>query len=130
MKNLYIDANVLVSFLTRRIESQYVEARGLFVKAREEGAKIVLIPEIIIETAYVLETHYQVSRKDIHESLKELLENTIVKVINGHIILQALEFFDTVSVDLPDIYLYLVARDDDAEVFSFDKDLEKLKNRL
>lgn len=130
MKNLYIDANVLVSFLTRRIESQYVEARELFVKAREEGAKIVLIPEIIIETAYVLETHYQVSRKDIHESLKELLENTIVKVINGHIILQALEFFDTVSVDLPDIYLYLVARDDDAEVFSFDKDLEKLKNRL
>ncbi|MFA5776315.1 MAG: PIN domain-containing protein [Patescibacteria group bacterium] len=130
MKNLYADANVLISFLTKRIPSQYLEAEKMFVDARGKNMKVILIPEVILETAYVLQSRYGVSRQDIHDSLTEIFNTQVVEVKHKDIIIRALEILKEINVDLSDIYLYLTAKNDNAEVFSFDEDFEKLKRRF
>jgi predicted nucleic-acid-binding protein len=130
MKSLYADTNVLVSFLTGRNINQTKELEKVFQDAQNDKLRIVVIPEIIIEVYFVLQSNYSTSRGDIYQALKQLVSSPQLEVKNRSLLLESLEIFGKVNMSLLDIYLYLTAKHEKSEVFSFDKDLEKLKSRF
>lgn len=130
MRSLYADTNTLVSFLIKRNEDQTERIKGVFQQARDGQIRVVIIPEILLEVFFVLQSNYDAGRDKIYQSLNYLVSSAHLEVRNRSILLDALEIYRKVNMSLLDIYLHLVAKNDDAEVFSFDKDLEKLKHNF
>lgn len=130
MKNLYADTNTLVSLLIKRNKDQADKVEKVFQEAQEGKVKIVVIPEILMEVYFVLHSNYNINREDMYRSLNHLVSSSQLDVINRSLLLDALEIYKEVNMSLLDVYLHLMAKNDGAEVFSFDKDLEKLKRRF
>ncbi|PIS22152.1 hypothetical protein COT50_03425 [candidate division WWE3 bacterium CG08_land_8_20_14_0_20_41_10] len=130
MKNLYADTNTLVSLLIKRNKDQTDKVEKVFQEAQGGKIKIVIIPEILMEVYFVLHSNYNINRDDMYLSLNSLVSSTQLDVRNRSLLLEALEIYKEVSMSLLDIYLYLTAKNNNAEVFSFDKDLEKLKQHF
>ena len=83
-----------------------------------------------MEVYFVLHSNYNINRDDMYLSLNSLVSSTQLDVRNRSLLLEALEIYKEVSMSLLDIYLYLTAKNNNAKVFSFDKDLEKLKQHF
>jgi predicted nucleic acid-binding protein len=73
VKEILVDANVLVSFLTDRNESQRRQASALFRGAAEWEHPLVLHTITIVEMAYVLIQLYQQEPSQVAEAVADLL---------------------------------------------------------
>ncbi|KKQ37194.1 MAG: hypothetical protein US54_C0041G0001, partial [Candidatus Roizmanbacteria bacterium GW2011_GWA2_37_7] len=72
MQNFYLDTNVIVSYLYRRNEKQYVYAKSYFYKAKKLQIRLVLLTEILIEVNYILYKVYKFQKKEIVTMLLSL----------------------------------------------------------
>jgi len=130
MKNLYIDTNAIVSYLLERDKKQADLVDKFLLDAQEGRLTVTVIPEVIIEAIYVLQQHYNVEKYKACDLLKDFISTGFLNVENRNIIIQALDIHKFNSFGLLDSYLYSLAKSKSAEVFSFDKDLEKLRRRV
>jgi predicted nucleic acid-binding protein len=73
MKEILVDANVLVSFLTDRNEEQRQKASVLFRASVAREHTLVLHTMVIVEMVFVLLQIYKVAPADVAENVKELL---------------------------------------------------------
>lgn len=73
MKEVLVDTNVLVSFLTDRNKEQQEKAAALLLGARERQHSFVLHSIAITETIYVLRNLYKLDSQQIADSLRQLL---------------------------------------------------------
>jgi predicted nucleic acid-binding protein len=73
MKEILVDTNVLVSFLTDREEGQRKKAAALFRAAVEREHTLVLHTISIIEMVYVLTQLYQQEPAQVAQLVSELL---------------------------------------------------------
>lgn len=73
MKQILVDANVLVSFLTDRNESQRMKASALIHGAAEQQHVLVLHTISIVEMAYVLIHLYKQRPEQVAETVADLL---------------------------------------------------------
>lgn len=129
MKNLYADTNALVSFLVQRSADQSKVLQNVIDDAQQGKVRLIVIPEILLEVSFVLKSRYLVQREDVYESLMHLVSSTYLEITNRAVFLDALEIFKETNMALLDIYLYLVAKKDNGEVLSFDRDLDKLRKQ-
>ncbi len=118
-----IDANVILRYLLRDNEDLYAKAEEVFNDVMEGKAKILILESVIAEVVYVLQRIYNVSRKEISEILKELIELRGVKVHNKGQMLKALEIFSEKKLDFVDCIL--CAYGNENKVITFDKGLKK-----
>ena len=118
-----IDANVILRYLLRDNEDLYAKAEEVFNDVMEGKAKILILESVIAEVVYVLQRIYNVSRKEISEILKELIELRGVKVSNRGQMLKALEIFSEKKLDFVDCIL--CAYGNENKVITFDKGLKK-----
>ena len=73
MKQILVDTNVLVSFLTDRNKEQQEQAGALF-RSAAAGEHIVLLHQMALsEMVFVLLNVYHVSTEEIAETLQDLL---------------------------------------------------------
>lgn len=73
MKEILVDTNVLVSFLTDRNEEQQEKASALFEAAAEQQYLLVLHTVAISEMVYVLSNFYKFPSRDVASALGKLL---------------------------------------------------------
>ena len=74
-----LDTNVLVRFLVRDDERQAATIYRIF-KLAELEKKVFFVPLLIIlETVWVLESVYEISRKEVLDSINDLLLMPILK---------------------------------------------------
>jgi predicted nucleic acid-binding protein len=73
MKQVLVDTNVLVSFLTDRNEEQQAKAGALFEAAADRKHLLVLHTGTILEMVYVLSNLYGFSAREVASSLEKLL---------------------------------------------------------
>ena len=74
MKEILVDTNVLISFLTDRNESQQKEAATLFQGAADREHTLVLHAIAIVEMVHVLLQLYKADPRDVSRSVSKLLE--------------------------------------------------------
>ncbi len=124
MKNIKIvDANVILRYLLVDDEQLFQKAENIFNEALNLQVEILIKEAVIAEVVYVLEKFYKVSRKEISQTLKNLISLRGIKTENKNFILKALDIYSYKNLDFVDCILCAMSEQYDIE--TFDKKLNK-----
>ncbi len=117
-----IDTNVLIRFLVKDDMKQAEIVYRIFKQAESEN-EILFVPILVIlETVWVLESVYEISRQDILDSINELLLVPILKFEAQSAILNFASSAQESKIDLSDLLIAYSARFSGCDsVLTFDK---------
>jgi predicted nucleic acid-binding protein len=120
-----VDTSVVVRYLVGEPVEQAERARVVM-----EGVEPVGVPVVVLlETAHVLRTQYGVDRRDVLETLLELVTRAGVEVLGlsrAPLIEALVRARDLLGSPLPDALVAAMVRDAGAvPLFTFDRDLAR-----
>lgn len=127
MKTYLADSNLFLRFLLKDNLKHYNKAKKYISQAKEGKIKIVLIPSVLFEINYVLAKVYSLKREEIANMLSSIVHSPTLEVENRYTLISALKKYKESNIDLVDIYLFDLAKNNNWESLSFDKDFEKIK---
>ena len=118
-----VDTNILVRFLVGDDEQQAQQIYALFRQAELENEQFIVPLLVVLELLWVLDAVYEISRREIIDSFKDLLLMPILK-FEAHSVMQ--EFLAAAQgagkSDLPDLLIARSARRLGCEqILTFDK---------
>ena len=120
-----IDANVCLRYLL----DDHAE---LSPKAKEiiEQNTVEVPIEILCEVVYVLTEHYQIERQNTAVTLKGFFEKTRCILQHKEAVFKALDYFGNNNLDFADCLLAGYSEIENDEIFTFDKKLQKLLDKI
>jgi predicted nucleic acid-binding protein len=123
-----LDANLLLRLLTNEPPPLAERAAALLAAAEERQITLVVVPLILAEVVYVLQSVYKWPRADIAQGLLELLSASVLVVLEREVVAQTLHWYQAhPRLDFADAYIAaLAAERGHGVVFSFDHDLRHL----
>lgn len=125
MKKVILDTNALLRFLLNDIPEQADEVEGLFRRARD-GKLHLIVPEIVVfEIHFALLKYYKFPKEEVIDRLKSIVSAEFLSVESKEVFLKALKNYQNINVSLVDCFLLAKAETERAELFSFDKKLQK-----
>ncbi|MDQ7794938.1 MAG: PIN domain-containing protein [bacterium] len=126
MRPLWLDANVLIRFLTRDQPEQARAALAVFLRAKEGEFELRLCPLVVAEAAWVLDSYYGFSRRQISQALVSLIMAEGVVTQDGGLLVSALGQMEDRNVPFVDAFLAELVRTHGEAVCSFDRDFDRL----
>lgn len=128
MSEAYLDANVLLRFLTDDVPDQADRAGKLF-EALEGGEVTLVLPELILgEVIWTLQSFYGASPPEIAKALLPFLAQEHLRMGDKDVALEALAIFEAgTTTSFGDAILAAYARKrGPGTVYSFDRRLSRL----
>jgi predicted nucleic acid-binding protein len=126
MKEVLVDTNVLISFLTDRNKDQQDRAAALLLGAREREHSFVLHSIAVTEAIYVLRNLYKIEPQQIAASIRQLLALPGVVSVSDLSWSLVFERWPDVIPNLGDAILAAVAAQERCDaVATFDGNLRK-----
>ena len=119
---------MLVRFFTGEPPKQGAKVRTLVEKADAGEITLLILPVIIAETFYTLESFYELERATIAEKLIDFLHSRGIQAVELDRILNALERCIERKAHFADAYLAAAAIELQRPVSSFDRDFDKFLN--
>lgn len=127
MKRLWVDANVLLRFLTRDPEDMAAKAASLMLRAERGEVVLIVSPLTVAELVWVLKSFYRRSLSEIAEAVVPLLSADGIVVEERELMIRALELARDKNVSFADAVLALQAARREEAVCTFDvTDFKKL----
>jgi predicted nucleic-acid-binding protein len=123
---LWVDANVLLRFLTGEPKDLADRAARLMAQAERGEAVLIVSSLVIAEVVWVLKSFYRYSLKEIAGVLVPLLSADGVEVEDRETSIQAVELTGEKNVDFVDAVLAIRAAKSGEPVCSFDGDFKRL----
>ncbi len=121
-----LDTNALVRMLIEDDESQAKRVQQVVASAEKNSVQIIILPEVLIETVWVLESVYRCTRKDISQFLENLISTETFTFPDSTVIRNAVNHYKKRG-DFADLLIVAQARKHKAiKFFSFDKNLQKI----
>jgi predicted nucleic-acid-binding protein len=124
-KRKLIDTNLIVRHLVQDNEKQASIAGKLFDACDRGQVAIVMLPAVLAECVFVLESFYEHERTDITSVLSRLISSPGVEIVNAAIHLDALDRYARTKVHFVDCLIAATATAEDIPVASFDQDFRK-----
>ncbi len=121
MTRLWVDANVVLRFLTGEPEEMAVQAARLMKRAEGGEFSLFISPLVLAEIIWVLESFYRYSMGDIAEVILSLVAAEGIEVEDREQTLQAVELARDRNVDFVDAYLAVQAARQGEQVCTFDE---------
>lgn len=121
MAKKFVDTNVILRYLIHDVESQQKEVDEIIAN----GA--ATFPEVLPEVVYVLRKFYKVDRQKTAEALLRILDE--IEVAHKAVMIQAAKLYGTTNLDFVDCLFVAYRNVENLEVFTLDKDLNKLLKR-
>jgi len=119
-----VDTNVLVRILADD-PGQPAQVRA--ARDLASGAKQVFVPLIVqVETVWVLESGYGLSKETVVQSLEHLEVNQAFVLEDAELCQRALALFRSSKADYSDCLILCACRALDLKLFTFDKRLGRL----
>jgi len=128
MKQLILDANVLIRFLVQDDPKQSAAATKLMSDAQSGVYELLVDPMIVAETVYVLGSQYKRARVEVANTLLAIVRSPYVRADKEQELVDALLRFRDHGVDFADAWLAAIAVSGGQEIASFDRDLDKFKD--
>jgi predicted nucleic-acid-binding protein len=123
-----IDTNILIRFLTGDDELQAQKVYSIFKNAESEKKTLFVPLLVILESIWVLESVYDVSRTEILESISELLLMPVLKFDQHSAVQQLVYSAQGNKYDLSDLLIAQSAKINGCEsVLTFDKKASQFK---
>jgi len=124
-KRTLVDTNLIVRFLVQDHKNHAKAAAKLFDACDRGELMIVLLPAVLAECVFVLESFYEHSRGDIASALGTLISSPGVEINEAAIHLDALHRYRKTKVHFVDCMIAATASAKSTPVASFDQDFGK-----
>ncbi len=124
-KRRLVDTNLVVRYLVQDHEKHAKTAGKLFDACDRGEVVIVVLPAVLAECVFVLESFYEHPRGHISSALGRLISSPGVEISGAAIHLDALERYRKTTVHFVDCLLAATAVAEDTPVASFDQDFRK-----
>jgi len=128
MKPIILDTNIIIRFVTSDDKEKQKKAEALFEQI-EKREIIGFIPDVIFaEIVFVLVSKklYKLPKKTIQAILTPIINLPYIKFNRKKSIKRALELFVKYDLDFEDALITAYAEKGKNEIFSFDRDFEKI----
>jgi len=123
-----IDTNILIRFLTGDDELQARKVYSIFKNAESEKKTLFVPLLVVLESIWVLDSVYEISRAEILESISELLLMPILKFGQHSAVQQLVYSAQGNKYDLSDLLIAQSAKINGCEsVLTFVKKASKFK---
>ena len=121
-----IDTNVLIRFLVRDDEKQATQVYRRLKKAEREKEVLFVPLLVMLETLWVLESVYEVSRQETLDSIDDLLLMPVLQFENPTVIVGFISTARATNLDFSDLLIAQSAMRSGCEsVITFDKKASK-----
>lgn len=127
MNLAYVDANVILRFLTGDPPDMAEQAAHLF-QAVEQGELRLIVDSIVLaETVWVLQSFYRYRPAEIAPVMREFLLQDGIEAEDKDVLLQALSLYESKNVDFADALVAArMRRQKVRDIFSFDEHFDRL----
>lgn len=126
MRRVVIDTNALLRLFLNDIPQQVKEVEAILKKARSAQIEVHVPQIVIFELNFTLEKYYHFKKHEIVDKLKSLVQSSYLEIQDRSILHLALKIYENNAVSFEDCFLLSFAQEKDAELFTFDKNLQKL----
>jgi predicted nucleic acid-binding protein len=123
-----VDTNVLIRFFTGEPREMAAKARYLVERADNGDVVLVVLPVIVAEVVYTLESFYEMERKDVASKLLSFLQSRGIEPTESNRIMDALTRCRDRNAHFADAYLASAAVELENPIASFDRDFDKFKD--
>ena len=123
-----VDTNVLARFFTGEPPEMAVKARRLVERADAGEVVLVVLPVVVAELVYTLESFYELERKEVATKLLSFLESRGIEAVESTRVMDALTSCRDRNAHFADAYLAASAVELGNPVASFDRDFDKFKD--
>ncbi len=130
MREVWLDSNILLRFITREPPEQARAARRLIARAAEGELVIRLSDVVIAEVVWVLGSFYGRERAEIADTLRSFVLADGVAVEDADVVLEAMRSMAERNVAFVDAYVAATARRKRQPVASFDAGFRRLDVEL
>ena len=124
-KRRLVDTNLIVRYLVQDHEKHAKAAGKLFDACGRGDVVVVVLPAVLAECVFVLESFYEHARGEIVAALGRLISSPGVEISGAAIHLDALERYRKTKVHFVDCLLAATAAAEDTPVATFDQDFRK-----
>lgn len=125
LKTIALDTNIITRYLIGDVESQLVEANAIFRRAERHEMKLLILPVVVAEVSYILQTFYHKSELEISTFLQAFLIRPWFEIEHKEALLRMWEWYEKGN-HFVDSYLLALNKYENIELFSFDKKLNKM----
>lgn len=127
-KRRLVDTNLIIRHLVQDNEKQASVAGKLFDACDRGQLVIVVLPSVLAECVFVLESFYEHPRKDIASALSRLIPSPGMEITDTAIYLDALDRFARTKIHFVDCLIAATAASENIPVASFDHDFRKFSD--
>ena len=124
-KRRLVDTNLIVRYLVQDHERHAKAAGKLFDACDRGDVVIVVLPAVLAECVFVLESFYEHPRGDIASVLGRLISSPGVEIAGAAIHLDALDRYRRTKIHFVDCLIAATAAAENTAVASFDHDFRK-----
>lgn len=127
MKKAFIDANVILRYLTKDPPVMAEAALKIFTDAKMGKVALLITSLTIAEVVWVLESFYGHSKNQIAETLTQFLFCEGLEVEDLGLLIEALALYKEKNIDFADAFLASTAlRKGPNIIYSFDQHLRRV----
>ncbi len=127
MNRAYVDANVVLRFLTGDPPPMAEQAAALFQAVEQGKLRLVLDTIVLAEVVWVLQSFYRYRPSEIAPVLREFLLQDGIEAEEKDVLFQALSFYEMKNVDFADALVAARMQKRRVEqIFSFDEHFDRL----
>jgi predicted nucleic-acid-binding protein len=120
-----LDTNALVRLLVEDDPEQAATVRQLVLYAEKKSIALLILPEVLLETVWVLESVYDCQRSEISKFLQALIATATFTMPDEAVIRNVVRQYQR-GMDFADALITSQAKKEKAwALFSFDKSLSK-----
>ena len=128
MKKAFIDTNVWLRFFLNDNAALSEKARKIIAGAKDGNHILITDSAMLLELAWVLFSFYKQKKEETINILNKILAAFYVEVLDKETAKQMTEYYSQHNMDIIDCYLLSqMSRQNIKEVFSFDRDFDKIK---
>lgn len=127
-KRRLIDTNLIVRYLVQDHEKHARAAGKLFDACDRGDLVIVVLPAVLAECVFVLESFYEHPRRDIASALGTLISSPGVEISGEAIHLGALNRYGKTRVHFVDCLIAATAAAENVSVATLDQDFRKFSD--
>lgn len=127
MKTVIVDTNAFLRFFLNDIQKQKKAFESALHKAKRNEL-ILVVPQIILfEIDFILTKYYRFSKGEVIERLESVISTSYLQVQDQGVFRNAIDLYAKHNIAFVDCFLLSKAKLEEAELFTFDQKLEKLK---
>jgi uncharacterized protein len=128
MKTAFIDANIILRFLTKDPLPMAEAVRKLFLRAEAGEIGLIILPITTAEVVWVLESFYHYPKTRIAETVGDFLRCDGLLVEQSDIIQEALLLYKKKNLDFADALVAVTAlRKGPPQIVSFDFHFDRVE---